>query len=636
MNYLDSALALFAVLVWCLSAWGWGRLVLDFCGIESAGRSAYHVMLGLAVLAGAGGWLNFLGIAYPPTLWALLVAGWIAALRRISPARLWKQPLNLTGAIETLPAVAAGLAAVFLVFTLLPSAVFNPMDDLQLYFHRPVQMLQAGTLGGDPFNYTGFDSLGIHAFLQAFTLLAFSARFLNAFDAVLCAVLAMMLVADAGRTLKVHSLVAAAAMASLALLPPWQGNISSTYAIAALVLALLPAAFTLLQHGVPSGQALWRRALPPGLLVAAIIGLKSTTLSFALPAALVFLALIAYQENPRAALRAAGTIGAWTMVFLLPWIGLHAPNYGRWFAGGPDSDAIGYGGNPSALLTNMGLTWGGPFGAFNIAAGIILAAALAGTTFGLSRVNQIGPHRLIPILALCWGAIAAYLLNTIPYDLSNGVRYSTPALMVGIAIAALLAGSLIARGAGTMVVLAIPIVIALTFAAANSNRFHSNLAFRSTMPLSEGVMRNFERYTDWALSADAVLWVRNAQARIPPGERILAFIALPHHLFFARNPVLVASEPGLAMPWLRLPLDADAEGIRRFLQQHGVRYVIWQIGNGTKPDEQLQEQLEGTYPLERRMARGVLSLRKSLAELTKVSELLHEDDGLFVIRIVDR
>lgn len=621
--------------MWSLAAWGWGRLVIDTCQIEAEGGIAYPVALGLAALGGAGGWLNLLQIAQAPLLWALLAVGWIAAFRRSANLGFSALPRMLANSIEPLPGAVIGLAAGFLVFALLPSAVFNPMDDFQLYFHRPTRMLQAGTLGGDPFDSAGFDSLGAHAFLQAFTLLVLPAGFLNAFDAVLCAVLAMMLVADAGRTLKVHPVVTAAAIASLALLHPQQGNISSTYASAAFGLALLPAAFSLLQHGVPSGQTLCRRALPPGLLIAAMVGIKSTTLSFVLSAALVFLALIAKLENPRAALKSAGAIGASAMIFLLPWVGSHAGNYARWFAGGPDSGAIGYGGNPTALLTDMALYWGGTVGAYNVVVGIILASALAGAIVGANHVSQIGRRRLIPILVLCWAAIAAYLLNTIPYEPSHAVRYSTPALMVGIAVAVLLAGRLIPRGAGIVVILAVPFVIGLAFAAAISSRVHSHLAFRSTLSLPEGAMRNFGRYTDWALSTEAMLWVRKAQARVPPGERTLAFIALPHHLFFARNPVLVASEPGLAMPWLRLPIDADAEGIRRFLQRHGVRYVIWQIGNGTKPDEQLQEQLEGTYPIVRRQALGVLSLRKSLAELARISERLHEDDGLFVIRIVD-
>ena len=83
-------------------------------------------------------------------------------------------------------------------------------------------------------------------------------------------------------------------------------------------------------------------------------------------------------------------------------------------------------------------------------------------------------------------------------------------------------------------------------------------------------------------------------------------------------------------------MDADAASTRRFLQRHGIRYVIWQVGNGTKPDEQLQEQLAGTYPILRRQARAVLSLRKSLAALSDASEVLHVDDGLMVFKVADR
>src|SRR3954470_8073817 len=81
MDPIASTLGILALIAFCMSAWGWGRLTLRCCGLEAESGLAYPAVLGLAALAAIGGWLNVGGIAYPPLLWVALAAGWIAALR---------------------------------------------------------------------------------------------------------------------------------------------------------------------------------------------------------------------------------------------------------------------------------------------------------------------------------------------------------------------------------------------------------------------------------------------------------------------------------------------------------------------------------------------------------------------------
>ena len=64
-----------------------------------------------------------------------------------------------------------------------------------------------------------------------------------------------------------------------------------------------------------------------------------------------------------------------------------------------------------------------------------------------------------------------------------------------------------------------------------------------------------------------------------------------HQLLFARNPLFVVTEFGLTMPWLGLPLDADAAAIRDFLRKRGIRYVLWQTEGGVKTEPTLMRQL---------------------------------------------
>jgi hypothetical protein len=183
---------------------------------------------------------------------------------------------------------------------------------------------------------------------------------------------------------------------------------------------------------------------------------------------------------------------------------------------------------------------------------------------------------------------------------------------------------------------ALGLAVAVLFAGPSAERARNALGYRTALAYSGAELPQFAVLTGWALDREVQDWVRKAQARIPPGEPFLALIACPFDLLFARNPVLMASEFGLASPWMELPMDADAETIRKFLHRRGIRYVIWQVKAGMQTDEQLIARLRNPYPIDRRLARTLLSFRQSLAGLTRASRLLHFDDGLIVIDIGEK
>ena len=81
--------------------------------------------------------------------------------------------------------------------------------------------------------------------------------------------------------------------------------------------------------------------------------------------------------------------------------------------------------------------------------------------------------------------------------------------------------------------------------------------------------------------------------------------------------------------WLDLPLDADGPRMQRFLRASGVRYVIWQTGNGRIKDEALY--LLSADPMGRRPARYMLSFRRSLSDLARVSNVAYRDDSFMVL-----
>src|SRR5262245_1638064 len=256
-------------------------------------------------------------------LWAVLAAGWIAAGRalRRTPIRMERTPQVLVpGAIVT-------LVAVFLAVTELPGAVFNPHDDFQIYFPRVVQMLQTGTLGGNPFDSIGLDTLGNQAFLQSFPLLLSGLEFLSAFDAVFAALLALALIPGAARLLGCPTAVLAAAMLAFILQPVQQVNSSAVYIQTAFTLALLPATADFLGRSQKSAADLCREAFPIALLLAAFAALKLTTASFVVLACVALFLVVWALRGLRAALRAGSACGLLTALALAPWFLLGADKF---------------------------------------------------------------------------------------------------------------------------------------------------------------------------------------------------------------------------------------------------------------------------------------------------------------------
>ena len=608
-----SLAALMAVIAFGVCAWGCGSAVLRACCLDERGV-AFPAAIGVAALAATGGWLNLLHIAYPPLLWALLLFGWGAAAARIRrDCAQWKMPAR----DELVPGAVIAIIAAFLALTLLPSAVFNPEDDLQQYFVRPVRMLQTGTLGGDPFDALGFDSFGAQAFLQAFTLLGFPPLFLNAFDAVFCATLTLALVASVARNAGAGLPVTLAALAVAALLHPQQISISAMYSIAALTLALVPAAERLASSG-----NLWRRTVPLALLLAALPGLKASTASSIVALGVLFLAGFIRAQGLRTAARVSGASALMTALFALPWVGLHAKHY-YGLLEAPSSGLPEVAGGASRLLQGGELYWGATIGGYNVVALFCLVAGAAGIARYWRREAE---PRMLMMTAVCLAAAATYVPNAMIYGVENALRYSVPGLIVGASAGVVLAARVFPIPALALAIV-FPACMTFLFGAAAMQRIHNAAALHTAVSFSDdGVMAE---YVVWANGPEARVLLRGAQAYTAPGERILAMVSYPQHLFFARNPVFVPSEFGLTAGWLALPLDADGPRMRQFLRARGVRYVIWQIGKGRIKDEALYDL--AAYPVDRRSARYMLSFRKSLRELASTTTVVHRDDAFVVM-----
>src|SRR5687768_7930418 len=155
---------------------------------------AFEVALGIAVLGAFGGLLNLLHLAKPASLYTLSAIGLALSLvfiRQQTKGVNWgtlrtklSNPGQNSGLLGYLPHAVLCLVAAFFCINLVPTAALNHADDMHTYLVRPIRMLATGSLGGNPFDMLGLDSLGAQSFFQSFLLLASPLSWANGFDAV--------------------------------------------------------------------------------------------------------------------------------------------------------------------------------------------------------------------------------------------------------------------------------------------------------------------------------------------------------------------------------------------------------------------------------------------------------------------
>lgn len=630
-SHLLPLLYLAALLALSASAWGWGCLVLETCRIGTNGRIAYPTALGVAAISAIGGLLNLLSIAYPPSLWAVLLVGWIAALREFRLTRKIRDKARLAEAL--VPGVILTLVALFLAETGLPSGLFNPHDDFLIAFPRVEQMLQTGTLGGNPFDSIGLDTLGNHAFLESFALLLGGLEFLSAFDAVFATLLALALIPEAARLLGCRAAVLVGAMLALILMPAQQVNISPVYIQTAFALAVLPAAVDFLGRSQQGASGLYRDALPIALLIGALAALKVTTGGFL---ALTCAALFFIQwglRGLREAVRAGSACALLTALVLAPWVLLSAGKYAATLRKGGAAIAASSA-SPMALLGDTPLFGGGSLLHYNLVAGFVLLAGLAGIVLFARREMRSPRSGALLASGVSIASALAYPLNAFQFDPAHALRYSLPALLAGFVLALLVCGRALREHAGgarlPALLLAAPLAVALGFHEVITDRFSNAVLYRSALMIPQRSLPALRAYTALSLSDEVRRRYRTAQGTIPAGAALIAFVAAPYHLLYARNRVLFAYDFGLAWPWLAMPTD-DARTVRQFLRASGLRYVIWQQG-GIKGKLSLLAQTRDPNGFIRELAVRALAARSSFTALAESSRLLYKDgNGLVVI-----
>ena len=350
INFLISSLF---IIVFSVSIHGWGSLVSRICYRDNKVGFAYNCTLGIALLVVIGGFLNISQLAYPSVLHLLLYGGVILTV--IAVIRHYRVPLKTdehvrmtgnrnAGTDKSTQSVRGFLAMdsvlfasvilvsfVFLAYNLMPSNSFNIHDDFQVYFVRPFRMLQTGTVGGDPFDVLGLDSLGSLSFIQAFTLLWRDARYLNASDAVVCFLLCIGLIIEVGRELKAKTFFILLAVAILFLINSQYANISSLYSGSLMLLGIAYSYLIFYRHGSLTKEPLKIviiSSLPLSLIFVSLLSFKMTYIFII---ALFFITNIllgtVFNPDKKKILQLHVFCALFIILLIAPWVVIHLQKY---------------------------------------------------------------------------------------------------------------------------------------------------------------------------------------------------------------------------------------------------------------------------------------------------------------------
>jgi hypothetical protein len=614
------------ICLFVLSLHGWGVVARRILRLPS-GPWPLTACFGLSILIFIGGFLNIARIAGATALVLLLIAGLVAWFPGALAFLRTGEPLSkrVVALPNLLFIIVIALFYILVARPQLPSPAFNYHDDYQKYCAYPVRMLQTGSLAGNPLSALGSESLGGGSFLQGFVLLFFPIFYIQAIDGVLgfflCLSLAFTLLPQARRR-HLFPFIALALLSIFLIDPEWI-NVSALYLGAALILAQV--SLTLCPE---ESSDTWPAPVALGLIGATLVALKPSFVFFVF-VHLFAVGIVLFCQRPRAAFRWLVVAFLSLLGFLLPWVLLYAPCYWAAFA------------SPIALLPvsstgpmdslNFFSFAPLPFGSATFDYTVTLLVICFLTLFAFFTTRSMPIRRSASMLLAASGtAFACYLFIMVVmaprlYGHAVILRYYVP-ILIGLAPAALvlvphyldLSGFFRSRFPwGLLFLFALaPLVI---FVPGAVQRFSSGLSggtlFARLTPAEAPTLK----YCHDVEFGPVRTRVEAAQALVPAGEPLLAWINTPFYLGYRRNPIFSVELAGLGTPWARVPT---------------VHYFLWQFSDpATRPLSYYQDYAAVMGTHERFLAAQGLRFTQSLPPLLHGAKVLYQRDGFVLYRL---
>jgi len=322
------------------------------------------------------------------------------------------------------------------------------------------------------------------------------------------------------------------------------------------------------------------------------------------------------------------------MIFVAPWIILHAPLYLLPQLAAPHL-LPGMPAEPVDFFSTAPLYWGATQLDYT---GLALAGLFAaGALLLAARRGRLPVSE--PLLAAAAAGLAAMLTYFVTVAIigplitkhPGGLRYACVALIGAIpASLRLLEAAVEGRpwsrrlpvclaGFGLLVVFAfLPSAIGRID---QLRRIHTPLAFLSYgNPEEQAASDAFLKYCRDVFAGPVQTKLARMQGLVPPGEKIVAWVMTPFWLDFQRNPVAHVSLTGLGMRWARFPPDA--------------RYLLVEYsGYAVRPDDFYLRFMRSACLTDRIIAARAIDFLSTLNERMSRSDVIYKDDSYVLRRI---
>jgi hypothetical protein len=274
------------------------------------------------------------------------------------------------------------------------------------------------------------------------------------------------------------------------------------------------------------------------------------------------------------------------------------------------------------LLSTEPLHYGSSLAAYTA---LVAVAAIAGTVAAFSlRCISDNSQRMAAygVIAAAATGVWSYLLLVLalPEMLSgigNNLRWSVPILLGTTVIPVLLVAALPSRLPQALHAGFLALALAATSAA-----FVPSLAARCRQAVRSGSILAFSdeaqkpsylSYNKAALDNSMKQFIRQLQAKVPPGEPLLAWMNTPFHLDYRRNPIHDAEPAGLVTPWARIPPE--------------VRYVLWEYrGPAVRSVADYKAWMRAPGARDRLIATRAFEFARQFEKLANTGKVLYHDD----------
>lgn len=544
------------------------------------------MVLGIALVAWLGGWLNLFGLAFARPIDVLLLVGLACLVWNLWREREDRRPIKhlFLEALSEPAYYLILLASLFSFLCLSPTTIFNAHDDFGGYLMRIQRMLQTGSLAGDIFNAPGLDALGTQSFLQAFFVAHFGDAYAGLFDWVIAAGLVWLILVEVGRALGNTRLARLLAVVTGLAINPYVVNISANYSEAALILAIVSLALACLRLPAEAGRQ-GRLLVGMAMLASMMVAFKASLLLFD---AIILFGVIAMRWKSEMAWHVKlGRLSETLLLCgltLLPWLALYWPLYRETWAlmmsrqAAPATTSL-------VSVHHVFDMWNNYFEVnpaphreiplITTCTCLIFVVTLAYFLKIKGAKNQKEMQPTLGMLALfCFAALFDFALEPILTP-GSSIRYFLPVIISLIPVCLLFMDSASSIGRGWRYFAALS---ALTVIMAHADTLYARIT----------TMADFHTPFIWSASDLGVEWdgvsfrpetqkqLRDLQHLFPVGTAMLVYVYNPFLLDFKSFPTWTTAANSLDRPWIPDLTGASEDRVLEFVKRQGIKAIIWQ------------------------------------------------------------